>query len=643
MYRDNENKLSKKMFNQLNSRKKIGSIIYFVGFIFCNSYCAAAPLKTPPVLSTNDDIGVNLLTGIPQFGQTDLSIGTGVSKFTHSIATYDEYFWGLYDNFYMGVGNSGGLYKKVVIGHASQLFYKYSGTYYPENGDGASLIEDINGSFTYTGRDGTKLIIANGQPTRLIYPNGLEITVHRGNYVQHPLNGSLVGRVQSVTTNTGIQFKYNYATNIYANLQFNVYPYLSPNMEDARAQFSFPMSIKAINNAIEFCDPLANSCILNNAWPTVQYSWPTAESMFAANGQGNGDATFSVTEPTGAITRYKHSRIKMGGGCSGGFPPVDFEGNPKYTTRITQVKSDNSETKNIVYKNFIQYFPQGVSGGGNGSLQCVIRYLLTDQVNVGNVQWTYDYTQPATPYRTTGRGTGPRGSTNVIMANGGGLPIRFTLSSPDAYANFYEDRFNRVQKVTVYGRTTEYKYDARGNIIERRQKAKSGSALTDLVETAGYDVACNNLKTCNQPNWIKDAKGNKTDFTYHTSSGGVATITGPADVHGIRPQTRNTYQQKYAWFKSSSGNYVRAATPVWLLIKTSSCIKGAASGSGCALANDEVITTFDYGPNAGPNNLFLRGVTVTSGGQTKRTCYAYDIYGNRISVTTPKANMSSCQ
>ena len=53
-------------------------------------------------------------------------------------------------------------------------------------------------------------------------------------------------------------------------------------------------------------------------------------------------------------------------------------------------------------------------------------------------------------------------------------------------------------------------------------------------------------------------------------------------------------------------------------------------------------TTYDYGPTSGANNLFLRGMSVTADGVTHRTCYAYDIYGNRVGETFPRAGLSSC-
>ena len=117
--------------------------------------------------------------------------------------------------------------------------------------------------------------------------------------------------------------------------------------------------------------------------------------------------------------------------------------------------------------------------------------------------------------------------------------------------------------------------------------------------------------------------------------------TGPI-VNGIRPQMRYSYAQRYAWIKNSAGAFVQAATPIWVLTQKSQCKSGAALGAGCAVVGDEVRTTFEYGPNSGPNNLLLRGMVDDATGAALRTCYAYDWQGNKISETKPRANLATC-
>ena len=129
------------------------------------------------------------------------------------------------------------------------------------------------------------------------------------------------------------------------------------------------------------------------------------------------------------------------------------------------------------------------------------------------------------------------------------------------------------------------------------------------------------------------------------------TETGPAvtsinaagaAVPGVRPQTRYTYAQAYAWIKNAAGAYVQASSPIWVLTSKRFCKTGAASGAGCAIAGDEVITTYEYGPNSGPNNLLLRGTVVDSAGLKLRTCMTYDWQGNKISETKPMGTSTSC-
>lgn len=148
-------------------------------------------------------------------------------------------------------------------------------------------------------------------------------------------------------------------------------------------------------------------------------------------------------------------------------------------------------------------------------------------------------------------------------------------------------------------------------------------------------------KRCDKPVNRTDERGNVTDYTYDPAHGGVLTETASA-VNGIRPQTRYVYAQRYAWIKNSSGAFVQATTPIWVLTQKSYCKAGAAAGAGCAVAGDEVKTAYDYGPDSGPNNLLLRGTIVDAGGLNLRTCYSYDWRGNKVSETSPRSGLAVC-
>lgn len=231
---------------------------------------------------------------------------------------------------------------------------------------------------------------------------------------------------------------------------------------------------------------------------------------------------------------------------------------------------------------------------------------------------------------------------------------------PNAMANLPASEHNRCLVSPVIRAVTrpdgvriEYTWDmATRNLLQTRQKAVPGSGLADIITSATYD--CTAIINCGKPSSSTDANGNVTNYTYDATHGGLLTETGPAvDVvlpdgtvrAAVRPQTRNTYVQRQAWVSNGAGGYVQTGQPIWLLATTSMCRSSAATGnpaSPCAVAGDEVLTSFDYGPNSGPNNLLLRGQTVTADGVTLRTCWTYDASGRRLSETEPNANLGSC-
>jgi YD repeat-containing protein len=190
------------------------------------------------------------------------------------------------------------------------------------------------------------------------------------------------------------------------------------------------------------------------------------------------------------------------------------------------------------------------------------------------------------------------------------------------------------------------------NLQQTQQIARPGSGSATITTSATFDCAV--IINCAKPVTHTDPRGNVTSYTYDPVHGGLLTETGPAVsvtsssgtvTTGIAPQTRYSYAQRYAWISNGSGGYVQAATPVWVLTSTSMCRTSAATGTPsapCAIGGDEVLTTFDYGPNSGPNTLLLRGQIVTADGVALRTCFAYDARGRRISERLPNANLTSC-
>lgn len=602
-----------------------------------------SPLAPPPELTVIDDVGINIISGMPVHQLQDLSIGSGNLKLTHTIASYDAKFWGLYDDFRTSFFNSSPAqgYTTATIGHRSQIFENLAnGQYQAFNRDGASLVKLADGSFVYTAADGMQYF---QNESRILYPNGFEIIIHRTElspYTDQWGEQQFRKRTQSVTTNTGLQFKYEYATDIYTVVpSCPEPPYEGVTCHDHQREFYFPSHIVALNNTVDYCDPVANSCAFSQPWPTVNYDWPLGKDMFATHHTApNVKGVFTITHVDSTTTQYSHERFGIKG--PNGQHIQDLYG-WKHVTRLTEVKSRTSTgalTETYTYKDFVQRFPHDQQG----IVFLKVRNMLIDTATRNGFIWTYDHTQPTNEYRMTGESIGPRGSHNAVMAKYGILDIKDQIRAPGLTLDYDENNpENHIKSSAIHGKQTQFEVNARGNTIKRTQVSTDGT--TSSIEMADYDISCDNIKTCNKPNWVQDAKGNRTDYTYHEDSGYVSTITQPANSEGIRPQIRNFYERLYAFYKDASGTIVRGRSPVWVLTKQSTCLTGTAQGNGCALPDDEVTTEYEYGPAGQARNLWVKGITVTStNGVKQRTCYQYDAYGNRIGETKPKAGLSVC-
>jgi RHS repeat-associated protein len=246
------------------------------------------------------------------------------------------------------------------------------------------------------------------------------------------------------------------------------------------------------------------------------------------------------------------------------------------------------------------------------------------------LNWVYQQTPG--PVRITD----PLGRTTIL-----------NYCDPVPMANLPPGEMNRCVVVPLVsftdpeGAKTELEYDGHRNVIRVTRRPRPGSTLAPIVTSAVYDTG--NPRSASRPLSMTDARGNITTYTYAPEHGGMLTMTGPAPADGgPRPQIRHAYAQLQARRVDGSP----AGLPVWVRTQTSSCRTSAATGNSCASAGDEVLTTYDYGPQTGPNTLLLRGqaVTAVDGGvaTTLRTCFAYDPLGRRISETGPGAGLTSC-
>ena len=227
--------------------------------------------------------------------------------------------------------------------------------------------------------------------------------------------------------------------------------------------------------------------------------------------------------------------------------------------------------------------------------------------------WTYTSSVPG------GKGFNVDGS-EYIFLNTNNDPATYdtgskfgSVTDQAGNENLYAPQFFGGQQLApqllisnfVGGGKQQLYYDSRRNVWKRVFTGADDTSMITLEKD--FDDTCDYAVSCNKPVWVKDAKGNQTDYVYSDTHGGVLKVTSPA-VNSIRPQTRYEYQQMEARYRNASGQIVASGEPIWMLVKEEFCMTSNASGNG----------------------------------QTLRTCYYYDDFGNRIAETQPNAELSSC-
>ena len=186
-------------------------------------------------------------------------------------------------------------------------------------------------------------------------------------------------------------------------------------------------------------------------------------------------------------------------------------------------------------------------------------------------------------------------STVNVVTNEAGAPMRITdqlqrvTTNEYQYSNYYVPPPSPISITSPEGDRRQIGY-IRGNVASVTEIPKPDSDLPTFSRSAHYSLTCQNIRYCNRPLSITDARGNTTDFTYDPVHGGVLTQMGPAvpttqndgTIASVRPQTRYEYAQRYAWISNGAGGHVQASTPIWVLVATSNCRTSAATGTAAA-------------------------------------------------------------
>lgn len=631
----------------------------------------------PPNVQTVDGLGVNVATGqVSQTLQT-VSIG-GDMGLSHSISLFTNHI--PYESNYGYTDKYAGGAKLATIGRfneATGQYFNYKGQSYstftvmrvfgpvgsedfevhkngvlqsnPQGltgvtyvamGDERNKLENVtSGTYTnhlkWTTPDGTEVYYDGNEIRAIVYPNGYTIKI--------------LG-LGSVTTNTGFQLRYERPV-ITAGLSAEKVQIKASMHPDAEIKEINPSSwssrnpkyVIGLNNAIEYCSSAhtRTPCSLTNDWPTATFTWPGGmpQAIYL------GDSIFSVEDATGGVTEFHYqSQDPTVDGVLGGTDP--YLSGIKFSPRLVGIKSAGSTAIDFEY----EYENIGSYRSERGSLNTFTYWQMSNEAGEiksaegPNGKFGYTIGQPIAqmpaPVENFGSGPGVAPRIMVQLRNEPYGKLAFLVvnrQNPTTYEEKYTFEGNYRNFVTNYvssksaGKSYDYS-GPRGNLIK---VSTMGGNITAI-----YPSTCSTSerKRCNKPTSVTDAKGNTTNYEYHQASGQVTKVTEPADSFGRRSQTRYSYEQKYAYYYVNSGSSIeRAATPIWMLTRKEYCQTSAASGDGCGVAGDEVVTTYDYSSpyNNTATNLLLRSETTSADGKSRTTCYQYDIYGNRIGTTQP--------
>ena len=609
----------------------LGCLTFFGGNAFAQTEVPSG--ISAPTYNLTDPNGVNLTSNKPTYKINDLSIGSSDHALRHSVSTiYEQQTQpsvSFVDSFSgkVGLGYGGdpascqggtGMVDVTIGGAADRMCApSQAGPWTPLRGNGSAMVKHGDGTLTYTTSDGTRyffgIIVAtnSGYLTQITSPDGRITTL---TYKSGMVGATTYRRVQSVTRNDGLQLKYTYTTD---TLPGSGHP----------TTWLQIASVRAINNAVDYCDPQADSCTYSQTWHAATQVWTTSGSI----------KYLTLTDAGGQATRFTVGRPVLTPGQYGPQGPTNFTAD-----QLLAVRAPTSTSADTVVYTFCAV---------QGEYSCMKEGVKKVQTN--GLDWLYPATSgiggPSIFMQTTASRPASIGGSRVLNQQRGNLAggaLIYFLDNIGKKTYTWEGSLaNRLQRVdSADGHRLSFVHDARGNITQETHTPTAGSSLQPTIRNANYDTTCANPVTCNRPNWVTDARGYQTDFTYDPVHGGLLTATSPADQAGIRAQTRYTYAQRYAWFKNSAGTVAQAASPIWVITHKKYCRSSAtlADGTGCSVAGDEVVTTFDYGPTTGANNLFPRGFAVTANGVTQRTCYANDSYGNQVGETFPKAGLTSC-
>ena len=573
---------------------------------------AQTAIPPVPVWQQIDERSVDVVTGELALSVTDVSIGPNDHRGLRATRRWSTGAWRIAD-----LPLISGSLDYPVVTYDGKTIALYRGNASVEYNDLAGTSAKLNENLTqFIDADGTvinfntmsgyfnvNLMAANiGIGNDITYPDGIKktFTYRGGNFCAgSPCN--LNPRISSINLSNGYQLKFEYVADTIPNG-------VDPNEDVSTINIS---RIVAINNAVEYCSPTANKCVVSSIWPQATYT----------NQPGRNYIT-SATDAEGRTANYTYV-LASGSLFHAALQTLRIPGAPVDTVSITYQSIANFKapvaTMSILGQLWEYSRPNDtttiVSNGGYSRT-----YNLSEETYLNII-----------PQKVISE-TDEQGRTTTYQY---------------CYAMTCVGNTQLAKKTFPEGNSVSYEYDARMNVTSTTRAPKPGSSLPVLVTTATYPSTCTNIKTCNKPTSTTDEAGNVTNYEYDASSGLQTKVTQPAPSGGAaRPEVRTSLLTLQAWVKDASGNLVLAPAARYP-IATSSCKSGDASnciGTANEVRQDLYYTSLgDLGAGNGTNVLSNGSRTYAGNNdamQSSTVLTGLDEIGNVVSQTDGAGNVT---
>jgi RHS repeat-associated protein len=540
----------------------------FLGTSALCTFAAPAWAQTsslPTVRETPDANGVDLATGTYTPSAVSISVGgdRGLSWFQgrRDITTA---------SIHKAVNGITGVAEfEVVIGASRNVFVQSGATYTPKEADGSSL--SLSGTvYTYQNAGGDVGTFQKVDTTTTV-----------------PVGAGNEGILSQLTLASGQTLAYAYSSVVLAvgqspggtiyrtfkrlqSITSGIYQlHATYELDTATSTTQIPawqnrVRLTALNTTVDACSPYVNSCTTTVTWPKIDFG-------------ASGTLTDAASRVTTVTSTSASTGIRFPGSSSDDVT-VNFT-----SSKVASVSSAGISTS------------YAYADSGSTRTTTVTRGSLparTWTFNLTTLQILSESWQPNAP----------------------GPALTRTYAYDPATALL-------TQVTEPEGNYTHFTYDSRGNVTETRKVSKTPGTPPDIVTSATYDATCTNPVSCNEPNTTTDAKGKVTNYTYDPTHGGVTVVTAPADVNGVRPQTRYSYTRL-------GNDGLPSSTGTWMLTGTSACQTTAS----CVGTADEVRTTIAYGSGLVPTSVTQ---AAGDGSLSTTTTTTYDAVGNIRSVDGP--------